>query len=198
MMKRRTVTVVALLIIASSIALLGLWIANTGNPSETEETEKSQAQSAEDMAEEYADKSSSMEEVSEEINALIQSNQLTVEEAEWLKARIGELRNIASRQQMSTQPETLEEYIQYFAEYNSQDLSDIKTAQRLYEQYLRNPGPDSPITQSTLQALNQAKLKESFNILNIDAEINQLVVNGTLTSAEGAWLKEQVYRLRTL
>jgi len=175
---KRTIAVVSLIILVSAIVLFGFWIGNTRNPTVTEEAKQSNDKSAEDKAEEYANTSSTTNESQNDTDQQIQSN-------------------VTSSQPISDQPETLEEYMQYFADYNSETLTDIKTAQRLYEQYLQNPGPSAAITQSTLQALNLAKLKENINILNIDTEINQLVLNGTLTNAEGTWLKEQVHRLRT-
>jgi FtsZ-interacting cell division protein ZipA len=175
---KRTIAVVSLIILVCSIVLFGFWIGNSRNPSVTEEAKLSNDKSAEDKAEEYANTSSTTNESQNDTDSQIQSN-------------------TTSSPQMPDQPETLEEYMQYFADYNSQSLTDIRTTQMLYEQYLQNPGPSAAITQSTLQALNQAKLKESINIVNIDTEINQLVLNGTLTNAEGTWLKEQVHRLRT-
>src|SRR3990172_3953217 len=199
-MKKRTIVVFSLIALACSVTIAAFWVGNTNNPSKissSEETEQSSADSMEDLADEYADKSLSQEQVSEDIDKLVQNKTLTVEEANWLKARIAEIRNVASSEQALIQPSTLEEYIQYYADYDRQLLNDIKTAQKLYDQYSQNQGPNAPITQSTLQALNQAKLMESINILHIDTEINQLMLNGTITTEQGTWLKERVDQLRT-
>jgi hypothetical protein len=151
----------------------------------------------EDIAAEYADKNSTLDQVLKDIDSLAQSQNLTADETEWLKARVTELRNAASYQEPPEQPETFEEYVEYFANYDSQVLNAIRTAQKLYDQYVQNPGPDEAITQSTLQVLNQAKFKENGNLMVIDLEISQLVQNGTLTNEQGALLRERVHQLRT-
>ena len=199
-MKKRTIVVFSIIALACSVAIAALWVGNTNNPSKistSEKTGQSSGDSMEDLADEYADKSLSQEQVSEDLDKLVQNKTLTVEEANWLKARIAEIRDAASSQQTPIQPGTLEEYIQYYADYDRQLLNDIKTAQKLYDQYSQNQGSNAPITQSTLQALNQAKLMESINILHIDTEINQLMLNGTITTEQGTWLKERVHQLRT-
>jgi hypothetical protein len=94
------------------------------------------------------------------------------------------------------QPKTFEGYTAYFAAFDSTTLSEIKTAKSLYDQYSRNPGPDAQITQVTLQVLNQARLKETCNLMLINTDIDQLVVNGTLTWEQGTLLRERVQQLR--
>jgi len=192
-MNKRTITAISFFIFVISIALLAFWTSNATNPSETKKAEQRDAKSMDDIAAEYAENSSSLEQALQDINSLVEDKQLTVEEADWLKARVAELRDLASRQQTLEQPETVEEYLQYFVGYNSQFSNEVKTIQRLYDQYVQNPGPNAPITQSTLQALNQVKLKENINIMGIDAEISQLIFNGTLTNEQAIWLKEQVH-----
>lgn len=188
---------VLLIVLVFSAALLAFWVGNTASPPETENTSQSNSQSMEDLATEYADKNSTLEQVLKDIDSLAQSDNMTSDEAASLKARVTELRNAASREELPQQPETFEDFTQYFVDYNSQTLTDIRTFQKLYDQYVKNPGSDAPITQSTLQALNQAKFKETINLMNIDAEINELMINGTLTTVQGASLRERVYQLRS-
>lgn len=197
-MNRRIIVVFSLIALACLVAVTAFWISNTTKPSNiTQENGQSSSASMEDLAVEYADKPLTPEQISQELDKMVQNKTLTSEEADWLNARIAEIRNAASNQQTLNQPTTLEDYVQYYGDYDSQILNDIKTAQKLYDQYFRNPGPDAPITQSTLQALNQAKLRESGNILHIDSEINQLIINGTVTSEQGTWLRERIHQLRT-
>lgn len=186
-----------LIVVVFSAALLTFWVGNTTSPPKTENTAQSNSQPMEGLATEYADKNSSLEQTLTDIDSLAQSSNLTSDEVEWLKARVTELRNAASLEELPQQPQTFEDYTQYFVDYNSQTLTDVRTFQKLYDQYVKNPGSDAPITQSTLQALNQAKFKETINLVNIDEEINQLMINGTLTTVQGASLRERVYQLRS-
>lgn len=195
-MNRRVIGLVSLLFLACSIVLLVFWTAPAGTPSQIGNIEHNSAKSLDDQAAELAYNSSTLEQALEDIDDMVQGKQLTAEEADWLKARVAEMKDVASRQQTTDQPETLEDYARYLAGYNSQSLNDVKTIQKLCDQYLQNPGPNAPITQSTLQALSQAKLKESNTILRIDTEINLLIFNGTLTNEQGVWLRTQVHQLR--
>jgi hypothetical protein len=184
-------------ILVCSIASVAILLGNLSNSSVIENAEQDHAKSMEDLATQYASTNSSLKEVFQKIDNQTQSEQLTAEDANWLKARITEMTSAATPQPQPDQPETFEDFTNYFANYDSQVLNDIKTAQELYEQYLRNPGPNAPITQSMLQVLNQSKLKETNNLMFIDAEINQLIINGTLTNAQGTSLREHVHELRT-
>jgi len=183
-----------LVFLAFTVVPLALWLKNS-SPSSSESLQ-SNDESMENVAAEYADENSTLEQVLEEIDSLAQNGNMTDEQAEWLKTRVAELRTAASFEEPPKQPETFDEYTEYFANFDSQTLNDVRTAQNLYDHYWRNPGPDAPITQSTLQVLNQAKLKENGNLAFIDSEINKLVTNGTLTDGQGVLLRERVHQLR--
>jgi polyhydroxyalkanoate synthesis regulator phasin len=166
-------------------------------PVGTNEAESSNAKSMDELAQDLADNSSSTEQISQDIDAMVQNGQLSSEEAATLKARIDALRNAASTQPDSQQPKTMEEFVQYYREYDAETLSQIKKFQNLYDQYSRIQGTDASITQAAWQAFNQVKLRENNNLIIINEEINQLLINGTLTSNQANWLKEHIQKLRT-
>jgi glutamyl/glutaminyl-tRNA synthetase len=194
---KRTKTVSLLIILLCSGAFLIFFVANFASSSSSRAPEKSNAQSLDDLATQYANTSTPLNQVLQDLDSLAQNQTLTAEETDWLKTRISELRGAGSSSETLAQPETLEAYATYFADYDSQTLSEIKTAQNLYDQYTHNPGPDAPITQATLHVLDQVRLRETYNLIFINSEINQLVVNGTLTCEQGVLLRERVQQLRT-
>lgn len=195
-MSKRTKTVSLLIILLCSGAFFIFFVANFANSSSSRAPEKSNAQSLDDLATQYANTSTSLNQVLQDLDSLAQNQTLTAEETDWLKTRISELRGAGSNPETLAQPETLEAYATYFADFDSQTLSEIKTAQNLYDQYTNNPGPDAPITQATLHVLDQVRLKETYNLIFINSEINQLVVNGTLTCEQGVLLRERAQQLR--
>ena len=195
-MNKRVTAAVSLAILLCSAVSFAVWINTSKSPSGVDAAEQSHAEAMEDLADQYANAFSTFPEVLQEIDNKTLNNQLTPEEADWLKVRVAELRSAASSQQGLNQPETFEAYTGYFVSYGSQVLSDIRTAQQLYDQYSRNPASNGSITQGILQTLNQARLKEASNLVLIDAEINQLILNGTLTNSEGALLREHVHEAR--
>ena len=198
MMNKRVKVVVSFAVLLCSVVLLAFWMGSFGGPSGIKDADQSEDKSMEYLADQYAGTNSTLEDVLQEIDNQTQSAQLSAEDANWLKARITELRNAASpqEQQLPEQPETFEDFTNYFVSFDSQTLSKIEMAQALYDQYSRSLGLNAPITQSMLQVLNQAKLKETGNLMFIDSEINRLILNGTVTSEQGFLLKARVYELR--
>jgi hypothetical protein len=159
--------------------------------------EKSRSQSIDDFNSQTTNTSTPMNQAQQTTDSFAPNQSVTDNEADWLKARVAALRSAGSSLGSTAQPGSFEAYTEYFVTFDAQTLNQIETAQGLYEQYVRNPGPDSPITQVMLQVLNQAKLKESLNLFIINSQIDQLVVNGTLTSGQGVVMKDRVQQLRT-